>query len=50
MSILGGSVAKVYTNAPIQIDDERREVLAFLTAVKLSTNEFLYKFMLKILL
>ena len=35
MSILGGSVAKGYTNAPIQIDDERREVVACLTAVKL---------------
>ena len=33
MSILGGSVAKGYTNAPIQIDDERREVVACLTAV-----------------
>ena len=35
MSILGGSVAKGYTNAPIEIDDERREVVACLTAVKL---------------
>ena len=35
MSILGGSVAKGYTNTPIQIDDKRREVVACLTAVKL---------------